>query len=117
MRNVTSYDTLTPDQLREELVSVTAVLTAEYESLGMNLSDYHRDYLTDYAQSPAGSVTGKNREAAYANMEMGREILFQRARVNSLTLARDLLVFLLISREPGPVPMSAQMDDDGLPVV
>ena len=116
MRNVSTYTSSTDAELREELVLVTSALTAEYETLGVYLSDYHRDYLRDYAQSPGNSATAKNREAQYANMEMGAETILIRSRINSLILARDLLVFLLISRKPSPVPFPDTLDDDGLPV-
>lgn len=119
MRNVSSYDRLNVEELREELVVVTSVLAGEYEQLGMQLADYHREYLTDYARSPGSSATAKNREAQYANMEAGTLIMHGRAKINSLTLCRDLLVYLLLSKEPGatPYPGIARMDDDGLSVV
>lgn len=118
MRPVSSYTTLSPLELESELVTVTSVLTAEYQSLGAALSDYHRDFLNDYAQSVAGNVSGKNREAQYANMEAGSEILLQRAKIDSLILCRDLLVFLFLSQAPNSVPFpNIALDDDGLPAV
>jgi hypothetical protein len=119
MRNVTTYNQLTEEEQREELVAVTSTLAAEYEHLGILLSDHQRDYLRDYATSPGNSVAAKNREAQYNNMELATEIFQMRAKINSLTLCRDLLTFLLISRLPGatPFPSVAAMDEEGLATV
>lgn len=116
MRNVTTYNKLTTEEMRDELVVVTSALAAEYEQLGVMLADQHRDFLEDYARSPGGSVAAKNRDAQYANQEVTKQIIIARAKVNSFTLCRDLLVFLLLSNEPGtvPFPVVADFDDDGL---
>lgn len=119
MRNVNTYHKLRADEQREELVTVTSAIAAAYEDLGVLLADYHRDYLMDYARSPSQSVSGKNREAQHNNMEKGSEIVQQRAMINSLILCRDLLTFLLLSREPTllPFPTVAAEDNEGLPQV
>jgi hypothetical protein len=120
MRNVSTYSNLTMDELKEELVTVSAVLSAEYESLGMALADYHRDFLNDYASAPESSAAAKNRVAAYANQVAGSEIITVRARINALVLCRDLLVFLAGGQAPPTPPENMAtmgMDDDGLPVV
>lgn len=119
MRNVSTYDKLTIEELRSELVVVTSAVAAAYEDLGTRLSDYHRDYLMDYAQSASQSVSGKNREAQHNNMQAGSVIITDRAKINSLILCRDLLVFMILSREPGmlPFPTIATEDNEGLPVV
>ena len=119
MRNVTTYDSLTKEELRSELVIVTSAVAAAYEDLGQHLSDHHRDFLEDYARSPASSVAGKNREAQYANQEAQIWIIQARAKINSLTLCRDLLIFLLLSKEPGilPFPGVAMQDADGMAMV
>lgn len=119
MRNVSTYDKLTNEELRAELVVVTSAVAAAYEDIGTRLSDYHRDYLMDYAQSASSSVAGKNREAQHNNMQAGGEIIHERAKINSLILCRDLLVFLSLSRQPGTVPYPAVAieDSEGLPTV
>lgn len=119
MRPVNTYDKLTNEELRSELVVVTSAVAAAYEDLGQYLAEYHRDYLMSYAQSPSSSVSGKNREAQHNNMEDGSKIIAERAKINSLILCRDLLTFMLLSREPGvlPFPSVAIEDDDGLAVV
>lgn len=119
MRKVSTYDKLTPDELREELVVVTGALAAAMEDLGEYLSNYHRDYLLSYAQSASSSVSGKNREAQYNNMEDGSRVIVERSKVNSLVLCRDLLTFMATSRLPGamPFPAVAAEDDDGLVIV
>lgn len=119
MRNVSTYDRLTESELRSELVVVTSAVAAAYEDLGTRLSDYHRDYLMDYAQSASQSVSGKNREAQHNNMEAGSIIIQHRAKINSLILCRDLLVFMALSRTPGnlPYPTVATEDNEGLPTV
>ncbi len=119
MRNVTTYNTLTLQEQREELVAITSALAAEYEHLGIALSDHQRDYLRDYAVSPGNSVAAKNREAQYANMELATEIFHMRAKINSLIICRDLLVFLLLSKQPDAIPFPdvAAMDAEGLATV
>jgi len=119
VRNVNSYDKLTLDQLREELVVVTSALAASHEDLGGRLSHYHRDYLVAYAHSASSSVAGKNREAQYQYLEDGAQIIQERAKINSLVLCRDLLIFMVTSRLPGnvPFPTISQEDADGLAVV
>ena len=91
----------------------------EYNDLGARVSDYHRDYLMDYAHAAESSVAGKNRVAQHANLEAGATIVQRRAIINGLTLCRDLLVFLILSREPGvlPFPSIANEDSDGVPTV
>jgi hypothetical protein len=119
MRHVSEYDKLTIPEARQELVAITASLTTQYELLGRDLAEYHKEYLADYAQSAAGSVSGKNREAQFINREAADLIINLRANINSLVLARDLLVFLLLSHEPGavPFPAVARLDDEDLPTV
>lgn len=119
MRNVSTYDTLTIEELRSELVEVTSVVAAAYEDLGGMLAEYHRDYLVQYAHSASSSVSGKNREAQYNNMEEGSNIINERSKISSLMLCRDLLVFMVTSRIPGsaPFPLVAVEDGEGLPVV
>lgn len=119
MRNVTTYATLTMDELRAELVEVTSRLVAEYNDLGARVSDYHRDYLMDYAHAAESSVAGKNRVAQHANVEAGAHIIQCRSTINGLVLCRDLLVFMVLSREPGvlPFPSIANEDGDGVPTV
>lgn len=119
MRNVTTYDKLSTPELRTELVEVTSRLVAEYNDLGARVADYHRDYLTDYAQAAESSVAGKNRVAQHANLEAGARIVESRATINGLILCRDLLVFLALSREPGtlPFPSIANEDGDGVPTI
>jgi hypothetical protein len=119
MRNVASYDTLDDQELRHELVLVTERIVAEYNDLGARVSDYHRDYLMDYAQAAESSVAGKNRVAQHANMEAASRIIQIRAMINGLILCRDLLTFILISKEPGtvPFPSIAQEDSEGVAVI
>lgn len=119
MRNVSTYDKLTIEELREELVLVTSALAAAMEDLGSYLSDYHRDYLMAYAQSASSSVSGKNREAQHQYQDDGARIIQERSKINSLVLCRDLLIFMVTSTKPGamPFPEVARMDDDGLAVV
>jgi hypothetical protein len=118
MRNVSTYDKLTLTELRSELVAVTSSIAAAQEDLGTKLSNYHRDYLTAYAHSASSSVAGKNREAQYQHSEEGAVIINERAIINSLTLCRDLLIFMVTSRIPGNVPFpDVSLDDDGLVVV
>lgn len=119
MRNVNTYDTLTVDELRHELVSVTEALVANYNDLGARVSDYHKDYLQDYAQAAESSVSGKNRVAQYANMDAAWKIIQIRATLNGLVLCRDLIVFILLSREPGavPFPSIATEDSEGVATI
>jgi hypothetical protein len=119
MRNVATYDTLSTPELRSELVEVTSRLIAEYNDLGARVSDYHRDYLMDYAQAAESSVAGKNRVAQHANLDAGAQIVQRRATINGLTLCRDLITFLILSREPGKLPFAtiANEDSDGVPTV
>ena len=119
MRNVTTYDSLTIEELRSELVTVTSAVAAAYEDLGLQLADYHRDYLYDYARSASTSVAGKNREAQHNNLEAGSKIIHERAKINSLMLCRDLLIFMVTSKVPGaaPFPSVAAEDSEGLPTV
>jgi hypothetical protein len=119
VRNVATYDTLSTPELRTELVEVTSRLVAEYNDLGARVSDYHRDYLMDYAHAAESSVSGKNRVAQHANLDAGAKIVQLRATINGLTLCRDLITFLIISRQPGalPFPSIANEDGDGVPTV
>ncbi len=119
MRNVSTYDSLTLEDLRTELVTVTSALAAAYEDLGAMISDYHRDYLMAYAQSASSSVSGKNREAQHQFQDDGAKIIQERSKINSLVLCRDLLIFMVTSRIPGatPFPLVARDDDDGLMVI
>lgn len=119
MRNVSTYNKLTIEELRTELVTVTSAVAAAYEDLGSRLSEYHRDYLQSYAQSASSSVSGKNREAQHNNLEDGSTIINERAKINSLMLCRDLLIFMVTSRIPGaaPFPGVAVEDGEGLPTV
>lgn len=116
MRNVSTYGKLERDELQAELVEVTGALAEEYSSIGSDLADQHRDFLQDYVRSPGSSVAAKNREAQYNSMDITQQIIHSRAKINSLTLCRDLLVFLLISREPGaiPFPNVAAFDEEGM---
>lgn len=107
------------DELRAELVTVTSATAAAYEDLGGMLAAYHRDYLMEYAHSASTSVSGKNREAQHNNMEEGSKIIGERAKINSLMLCRDLLIFMVTSKIPGaaPFPGIAPEDGEGLPTV
>jgi hypothetical protein len=119
MRNVSEYDKLTMDELRHELVLATDMLVAQYNDLGARVSDYHRDYLMDYAHTPESSVAAKNRVAQHANMEAATKIIQVRATINGLTLCRDLLVFIMLSKEPGklPFPTIAEEDSEGVATI
>lgn len=119
MRNVATYDTLTTPELRSELVEVTSRLVSEYNDLGARVSDYHRDYLMDYAHAAESSVSGKNRVAQHANSEAAVKIIQLRATLNGLTLCRDLLVFIMLSRQPGalPFPSIAEEDSEGVATI
>lgn len=99
-------------ELRRELVLVTDGLVDQYNDLGARVSDYHRDYLMDYAQAAESSVSGKNRVAQHANLEAATRIIQIRATINGLTLCRDLLVFIMLSKEPGRVPFPAIAEED-----
>lgn len=112
MRNVSTYDQLTVDELRRELVEVTEALVANYNDLGARVSDYHREFLQDYATAAESSVSGKNRVAQYANADAAWKIIQIRATLNGLVLCRDLIVFILLSREPGAVPFPSIADED-----
>lgn len=116
MRNVSTYGRLERDELEAELVEVTGALAAEYISIGSDLADQHRDFLQDYVRSAGSSVAAKNREAQYNSMEITQQIIHSRAKINSLTLCRDLLVFLMLSRKPGevPFPAVAAFDEEGM---
>jgi hypothetical protein len=119
VRNITEYSKLSVDELRDELVQITAALINEYSALGAALGDHQHDYLDYYIQSPGGSVAAKNREAQYNCTEISRDILNHRANINSLTLCRDLLSFLSLPSRLGNVPFPdlATMDPDGLATV
>lgn len=119
MRNVSTYDRLTKVELRHELVLVTESLVTNYNDLGARVSDYHRDYLMDYAHAAESSVAAKNRVAQHANLEAASKIIQIRATINGLVLCRDLLVFMLLSREPGvlPFPSIATEDSEGVATI
>lgn len=111
MQPMTTYGTLTPDQLREELILTSAALATEWTELGALCADQHSDYLSAYARSPGSSVAAKNREAEYNCVDQTRDILNSQARMNSLTIRRDLIVFFLMSRQPGKLPFDSPSFD------
>lgn len=118
MQTTTTYGTLSPTELRDELVIVTAALAAEWTELGAICADQHADYLSAYARSPGASVAAKNREAEYNTVDQIRDIMNAQARMNNLTIRRDLLVFLLMAKAPGVVPFQpAHFDSDWLATV
>lgn len=119
MKNVSQYDRLTVVELRHELVLVTERLVENYNDLGARVSDYHKEYLQDYATAAESSVSGKNRVAQYANMEAAWKIIQIRATLNGLVLCRDLLVFILLSKQPGavPFPSIATEDSEGVATI
>lgn len=104
MQNVTTYGTLTNEQLRDELVLVSAALASEHRELGSLCADQHADYLSAYARSPGSSVAAKNREAEFNCVDQTRDIMHSQAKMNALTVARDLIIFLLLSRQPSLSP-------------
>jgi hypothetical protein len=119
LRNVLTYGKLTKDELREELVELTSRLSATYSDLAGQLQDQQRDYLSTYARSPGNSVAAKNREAQYYCEDLTRQIIGTRATINALVLARDLIVFLFLSKAPDivPFPEIASFDADGMVTV
>jgi hypothetical protein len=68
------------------------------------MADHQQDYLQAYSTSPGSSVAAKNRDAEYYTTDLSRQIMERRAQINSLVLVRDLIVFILLERQPGPVP-------------
>jgi hypothetical protein len=116
MRSVSEYGKITNEQLREELVLVMSALASEYDVLGAAMADHQQDYITTYVRSPGNSVAAKSREAQYNCMDQTRSIIESRAKINSLTLCRDLIVFLLLSEQPGhlPFPQLADFDETGM---
>ena len=119
MRNVSDYSKMGTGDLKLELIELTAVLSSHYTDLAHALGEQQSDYLTAYAQSPGGSVSAKNREAQHYTLEWTRQIFEARANINSLVLARDLLVLLLNGTPPNPVPFPeiGRLDEDACSVV
>ena len=118
MQPMTTYGKLTNDDLREELILVSAALATEWTELGAVCADQHSDYLSAYARSPGSSVAAKNREAEFNCADQTREIMNSQARMNNLTVRRDLIVFLLMSRAPGALPFqAAHFDTDWLATI
>ena len=119
MQNTNSYGKLTSEQLREELVELTSVLSAAYGELASLLMDQQRDYLSAYSRSPGSSVAAKNREAQYYTEDLTRQVIDKRAYINSIVLKRELAMFLLSNTRSNevPFPTIADLDSDGLAVV
>jgi hypothetical protein len=116
VRNVAEYGSLGIGELRAELIQITGAIASKYESLGAALADQQQDYITAYVQSPGNSVAAKNREAEWNTQVQIRDIIESRATINSLTLCRDLLVFLLWGTRPDslPFPQIVGMDEAGM---
>lgn len=113
---IQDYPTLTKHQLYLELVEVSRVLAYEHRELGTLSSDQHVQYLQQYSISLGNSVSGKEREAQFQVKELTHEVINSRAKINSLTVQRDLIVFLLLSRAPGTLPEypPSKVDAEGL---
>jgi hypothetical protein len=79
-------------------------------------SEQHREFLKSYIQSAGGNVSAKNRDAEYQTKDLMVDIIATRALINKLTTDRDLIVFLLLSRQPVDLSMfpPAIMDEGGL---
>lgn len=104
MKNISTYGTLTPIELREELVLISSALYAEHIELGSLCADQHADYLSAYARSPGASVSAKNREAEFNCSDQTRDIMHSQARMNAYTTARDLALFLLGAAKASTYP-------------
>jgi hypothetical protein len=106
----------TRDDLRAELIQVTTALDGKYSELSITMQDHQREYLKAYVQEPATSVAAKNRAAQYWCEDLTRQIIQQRASINSIVLKRDLIVFLLIDDKPNvvPFPELVTLDSEGL---
>ena len=106
----------TRDELRAELVQVTTALDSKYSELAVTMQDHQREYLSAYIKEPATSVAAKNRAAQYWCEDLTRQVIQQRAEINSIVLKRDLIVFLMMDEKPGAVPFPdlVSLDSEGL---
>jgi hypothetical protein len=94
------YGKMSDLQLRDQLVLVSHHLSYLHSELGFQSKEQHKAFLTEYIKSPGGSVAAKNREAEYNTREYTAEVISIRAQINDLTTNRDLIVFLLLARQP-----------------
>lgn len=116
MQPIQTYDELTPTQLYRELIEVCRVLAYEHRELGTLSSEQHVAYLQQYSVSQGNSVSGREREAQFQTKELTHEIINSRAKINSLTVQRDLIMFLLQAK-PASTLLEyppARIDAEGL---
>jgi hypothetical protein len=116
MQPIQSYQELTNVQLRRELIDVSRILAYEHRELGTLSSDQHIEYLKAYSVSQGNSVSGREREAQFQTKELTHEIINSKAKINSLTIQRDLITFLLAHQEPTQLTEypPARIDAEGL---
>jgi hypothetical protein len=100
MQPIQEYGNLSSVQLYRELIEVSRILAYEHRELGVLSSDQHIQYLQQYSVSPGNSVSGREREAQFHTKELTGDIINCRARINSLTVQRDLISFLLANTPP-----------------
>jgi hypothetical protein len=95
VRPITTYAKLDREELRDELCYIANALAAAYTDYTTVLTEERSDYLDAYARSPGSSVAAKEREAEYNTFHISREVAEAKAKIESLTVCRDLLVTLL----------------------
>jgi hypothetical protein len=116
LKRLDEYKDLSRTDLYSELVEVSRVLMFEHTELGSLSGDQHVEYLKSFATSGGNSVSGRERDAQFQTKELTQEIIQSRARINALTVQRDLLVFILLNQSPTPLLEypPARMDAEGL---
>lgn len=113
--DISLYPTLDTPQLYAELIEVSRILSYAHGELGVMMGDHHKDFLTKYIQAPGNSVAAKSRDAEYGTSELMREIINTRGQINSLTIQRDLIIFLLQGQKPSELLVypPATADEEG----
>jgi hypothetical protein len=96
MMEILKLEHMDRDELRVQIVRVTHDLVYWTEELGRFTQDHRRSFLTRYIQSPGGSVAAKEKDAEFGSLEESNMVIDAKARVDSLTITRDLIELLLI---------------------
>lgn len=93
--DILSYEQMTKDELKSQLIRVTRDLSYWYEELGQFTQDHRRAYLTAYIQSPGGSVAAKEKDAEFQTVDQANNVTDAEFRIESLTVTFSLLEILL----------------------
>jgi hypothetical protein len=93
--DISKYHALTPDELRDELISTVHDLVYTIREHATLSADYHGDFLRSWAQSAGGNVSAKDRDAEFQNKDVMEEIISRKGMIEALTAQRDLLLCLI----------------------